>query len=236
MPFGQLPIKCRNGNGWLIDENKKSWVNLKANSKSITKTLIDISVEDDTLRTKVAKRMQEYASYNEINKSKNKSKSELVEELETRFPEFVVENYTFDEKSSYDKPLDVSYTLKAEMEDPSLIYIQPLIDGIINENPFVRETRTAPIDFPYQIHQVVLAKMTVPVGYEAELPESVILALPENAGKFSFISREANNRISLKCDIVLSKTNFNAEEYAYLREFFETISAKTTELIVLNKI
>jgi len=68
-----------------------------------------------------------------------------------------------------------------------------------------------------------------------ELPQAKILALPANAGRFTFSVTQAGNLLNVVSNFQINKSIFSQTEYPNLREFYNQVVAKQTEQIVLKK-
>ncbi len=104
------------------------------------------------------------------------------------------------------------------------------------ENPFKVASRIYPVDFAHPSEDVYICNFIIPEGYAVEeMPKSVVLTLPENAGKFTYMLQISGNRIQVMSKISIGKQVFYAEEYDYLKQFYAALVAKQAEQIVLKK-
>ena len=108
--------------------------------------------------------------------------------------------------------------------------------GTITENPFTRESRDSPIDFAYKQSYLVVVKVNIPEGYNVELPESSIINLPDGAGQFRFIAKQLGNVVNIQSKLSISKNFFSSSDYLHIKEFYDLVSARKKELIVLEKV
>ena len=235
LPFGKLPIKCRNGNGWQVDREKKGWVDLKNGSKHAITSMINFEITEENLKVEIMQQNKDYAGFSRIDEVNKLSDEEFKEKLAGDFIDFEVSDIEISNKG-YSKPFSIKYKLLKEHEGEDIIYIQPVLMGTLTENPFTREIRDAPIDFAYQQSYLVVVKIIVPEGYNVELPESSIINLPEGAGEFKFITKQIGNVVNIQSKLTISKTFFSNSDYLFIKEFYDLVSAKNKELIVLEKI
>ena len=81
-----------------------------------------------------------------------------------------------------------------------------------------------------------MCKITIPEGYTVdELPQSKVLMLPGNAGKYVYNVANTGNSITLLSNFQINKSLFLQTEYPNLREFYNQVIAKQAEQIVLKK-
>ena len=112
-----------------------------------------------------------------------------------------------------------------------------MVTGRFNENPFKSESRAYPVDYPYPSNETYMLTLNIPEGYAVdELPEDMVIALPEQAGRYTFTTKQRGNTIQLTSRLKIGKMKFYAQEYPHLRQFFNMIVTKEQEQIVLKKI
>ncbi|TRX51408.1 DUF3857 domain-containing protein [Fulvivirga sp. M361] len=234
LPFGQLPLKCRNGNGWLVNDGGGKWLDLKANSKYVETTVIKTEIKEGELVTHVQQREADYAAHSFLRKIRNSSEEEYSKTISAAFSDAEVKNFHVSE-IDLSQPVEIEYDVVREGNDADVIYIQPIITGSIQSCPFTRESRTSHIDFPYTQSRRVLAQITIPEGYQAELPEAAIYKLPDGAGAFIFNVQQQGDQVHVVSTLTIKKTMFSTEEYTSLKRFYEMVSNKNQELIVLSR-
>jgi hypothetical protein len=106
-----------------------------------------------------------------------------------------------------------------------------------SKNPFASAERVLPIEMPYATNETYIVNMEVPEGYTIdEFPKSVRMSLNGDEGMFEYIiGKTSANSFQLRNIIKLNKTDFDAEDYNSLREFFGAIVAKHAEFVVFKK-
>lgn len=116
------------------------------------------------------------------------------------------------------------------------MYINPIITGQLDENPFKTEKREYPVDFGNPQEKMYLCKIVIPDGYEIEeLPKQKVIMLPGNAAKFAYSVTSTGNTINVMSSFQINKSLFLQTDYPNLREFYNQVVAKQTEQIVLKK-
>ncbi|MEQ8880412.1 MAG: hypothetical protein RLQ12_12300 [Cyclobacteriaceae bacterium] len=235
MPFGVLPYRCLNGNGWMVSEAGGQWVNLKENASTTSSVNCNMSVAEDKIHTKVNVEHRDYSSMNTFSKYKRVGEEEYTSDLAKSFDEWEFSNFTLN-TSKFIDTTKFEFEISRELDDPGIIYLQPITYGTILENPFVREERISPVDFPYKNRNVVIAKIEVPENYVAELPQTAIVKLPEGAGRFTYSASQLGSTITILSNFELSKQDFSPDEYGYLRQFYQMAADKNNEVVVLKKV
>ncbi|NOT74507.1 MAG: hypothetical protein HOP08_06220 [Cyclobacteriaceae bacterium] len=116
------------------------------------------------------------------------------------------------------------------------IYLNPYLVLQEESNPFKSETRIYPLDMGSRMARTVVTSIEIPEGYKIdELPKSMVIALPNKHATFYTQASIVGNSVYLTCTMKINKIIFNANEYPALREFFERIVAKKSELLVFKK-
>ncbi len=235
LPFDELPLKCRNGKGWLVHEKNSRWIDLKRNSSYKKTSLIDFKIDENNISVNINQQLKKYASYTKIDELNESTESEIKEDLTSKYIDYELIKVEVNNKG-YSTPLTLHYEFRQALEDHKVIYLQPLFMGAINENPFSRETRDAPIDIPYQQQFNVITTVEIPEGYAVEVPEQSLIKLPNEGGEFRFIIHHKGNKITLSSSLKINQTYFVNTEYASIKQFYDLVSSKNNELIVLTKL
>lgn len=240
IPFGILPERCLNGEGFAISKTHSGWIKLNPTIKSRTVTSSDLILDaDGLLKGKLAFRREGYAAVSTRHDYHKNGKDEYQKSvLSGKTWEVVGTDFKIDEELN--KPVEESYDLVLNdiaSSTGSQIYFNPIVAGQIVENPFKSEVREYPVDFTCPSERVYSAKIVIPEGYAIEeLPQTKIFALPGNAGRFIYNVGFAGNTVNVTAILTINKALFVQDEYPQLREFFNLIVAKQSEQIVLKKI
>ncbi len=81
-----------------------------------------------------------------------------------------------------------------------------------------------------------MCKIAIPEGYVVdEMPQSKVISLPQNGGRFLYNISQNNGVINLTCIFSVNRTLFTQTDYPLLREFYSQVVAKQAEQIVLKK-
>ncbi len=139
-----------------------------------------------------------------------------------------------------DKTKNTVVSFDFEMEDEALsmdiLYIDPMLFGKIEKNPFLKSKREYPVDFGYLTEQTVMGNYIIPEGFEVEeLPKNLALALPDGGGRFSYFCSESEGKIQTVSKLIINKAVFTAESYHQLKDFYHRIVQKHGEQIILKK-
>jgi hypothetical protein len=240
LPFGQVPVRCLNGEARLIDYSGESnWGVLKpkiATSKQITAKL-ELN-EDGDLKGMLMIRRLGYAALNQREKINLLSKDNYLEGFEADNPEVEVEDYRVNFKDEIDKPLQEIFKIKMLLTDglTNKIRINPFFFDRLKENPFKLKARKYPVDFGYARKNNFALSIKIPDSYKVtQLPKTIAISLPNDGGLFIVNSDQKENVISLFVRFHIKRQVYLAEEYDALKEFFKQIALAENSIIILEK-
>ncbi len=134
--------------------------------------------------------------------------------------------------------VNVGCTIKgAAQVNGDFIYLNPVLLPAYDENPYKLEKRNYPVDLIHPWKENYILNLTIPEGYVIEeLPEPVLLVLPEKGGRFNFqVKKTDETHIQLVSKVDIKQLYFTQEEYPGVKKFVDLIVEKQGEQIVLKK-
>ncbi|WP_181304913.1 DUF3857 domain-containing protein [Rufibacter sp. XAAS-G3-1] len=239
LPFGMLPLRCLNDQGWVLQAPAGKWVPLTGVEKNVqlvsgrlkiqpngevTGTLTEDYLGVPALRARSAIRSKGQETY--------------LKEFANAGPDWVREGIKIQNLENLQEPFKKEYQLNrtGDSAPSSLLYLSPMLTHGQDENPFKLATRQFPIDFGTPVEETYMFTYQLPEGYELEeVPQSSAVTLPGNAAKFSYMTQMVNGQLQIISRLNINKTFFEASEYGNLREFYNRMVAKHAEKIVLRK-
>lgn len=239
-PFGMLSFECLNGEGMVAVKDRLQWVTLLSQEKNISmyQASMSISTEGEIAGTLDVSKSGYLAVYdrNFFNTNGEKKFSENQKEA---LKNWNVEELKWENMDNQKEALKVSYKVGSADQvqvNENMMYLNVLLSLGQNNNPFAIEKREYPVDFGCPVKDVYVFTYDIPQGYTVEsLPESMKIALPEQAGTFRFMATASGNKISLNSQLQLNKSFFPQNEYETLRAFFNEVTKKHAQQIVLKK-
>lgn len=231
LPFGVLPKKCLNSNGWLLGEAGGKWVKLKSKAEYGSTTLVTYSHSAGEMNVDYAVKYTGYAAIQESAKVKD-DETKYEENLASIFPEAELSDT---ELNTDENDMIVKFHTTKSI-DGDILYIQPIQYGSELENPFKREERMSLVDFPYGISESVIIKIDIPDGYTAEMPEQMNVSLPNNGGRFLYTATVMGGQVNIMSAFQLKQTEFTPQDYPILKQFFDIATNKNKEMVVLKKL
>ncbi len=236
---GMLPERCLNGSGFVISKEGYQWAKLQTTTKSRTVVNADLTLNGSgELKGKLQIDRGGYDALASRKRYHSKEESEYVKD-------FIGSRAWEISKTEIGNAKDINQPLKETHElvvnehvvsTPEALYFNPVLLNRIEDNPFKLEAREYPVDYSSPFERIYMSRISIPEGYVVdELPQAKILALPANAGRFTFSVTQAGNLLNVVSNFQINKSIFSQTEYPNLREFYNQVVAKQTEQIVLKK-
>lgn len=240
--FGELPKRARNWQGRILrPDGTSDWVNLMPTSQAEELLNLNVSLNPDgTLKGKNLRLFsglsaKEYRDeYLEINPQ------DYVQMLEKNKGDIIIENLEKENEKEIGEKLKEVYEF--ELPDGiekigNKILLKPFLFAAIEENPFKADERSYPIFFDYPSRQVKVVNIRLPEGFKVEaMPESTITKFNNGACTYQFTTMQSGNFLRFESIFDLKTTVYGQQDYAMLKEFFDHIVEKETEVIILSKI
>ena len=240
LSFGELPFRALNQYGRLFDfETASYWEDIKVNSFATEQLIARLKLDDGIkLSGTVNHKLSSYPS--QIKKIRyDENKSLYLEKLKNEYRFTTINNHKVIQGSKrsefFEEELDV--TLDEDFVGDK-IFFNPFLFKFFDENPFKLQNRTYPIDFGY--------KMVYNYGLEIdlkdklkviELPKSINVGLPNNAGSLIFTIQEENNIIKAFMRLRFNEPIYDVGYYPYLKEFMNKyIEIQNNSVVVLQRL
>jgi len=252
--LGQLPIRAVNINALVLNKNSGTIIPMKNPNVNKRKFIGEytIDLETNTVQGTCKGRLEGFAAvkYRQSLDDQNEEADEDNQDLESEeeedeeFEDVQVENEfvitSAENVFNLDKPIgyeaeEKNYKMLSKIGDE--LFIDADLDMGINKNPFTDEKRVFPTFYNYKQDWVSVSKLTVPEGYEVKsLPENVSLALPDNLGKFKYVTSQKDNVITVQYIFKINRDYFLDNEYLGLKQLYNLIITKQKEKIILAKV
>ncbi|WP_020596856.1 transglutaminase domain-containing protein [Spirosoma panaciterrae] len=238
---GMLPVHCLNGTGRLVHSSASRFVSLLPTEREGNTYTGSFTISDDGEITGTFQQSQVGYSALKARKSfASEGKTKYLEGLQKRRPIWQIEKVDFSGADWNSSSFNTDYTFSipdACGRAGDRLYLRPMLTEGHGINPFKEPERLYPVDFGYAKEETFVATYTLPQGYQVEeMPKPVSMALPENAGRFTYqIGINTENKLQVVSRIMLRKPMYFAEEYPNLRELFSRIVAKHAEPVILKR-
>ena len=240
LSFGEIPFKCLNHYGRLLDfKNGSQWVDIKVEKYSTIQHQINLGLTEEG--NFIGNINSRYTGYHALPKKRAyySNPSEYLEDFENKHELIDVIEHTV--KSNGKADVKFQETFKIEVNDlnivEDIIYLDPFIFKFFTENPFQLQQRTYPIDFGYKDSFMYSFEIDLNNLYNIiETPKNITVKLPNNSGEFRFATKVLDNKLTLHFKIDFKKSLYSAQYYNSLKEFMaKVVDTQTKTLIVLKK-
>lgn len=237
---GVMHPRLLNGDGWLVDENTGRWVSLEPKRPTVEKSFAQIEfTEDGDCIAQLRKSLITYHYLSWKNRFDGfESEAKYARALQQDFDEVIVGDYS----ASYDEDKmkvteKYSLDLTARMEDlGNEVILNPFVFSANIENPFKAEERISPVDLRYKsgITRTILIKL--PPGMRAsKLPYPTNISMEDGAAQFGFQVSQNESQLTISYQIVFTKSEIPARDYAAFKSFYSLMIDKLNESITLSK-
>ncbi|WP_308990706.1 DUF3857 domain-containing protein [Mariniflexile litorale] len=237
-----LPIRTLNWEGRIVrDDKSSSTISLypKEKSKNIV-TIIANLKQNGNLEGAIRIAKTNYSAMTYREQYLETDKSQYLEKLENEYGGMEIDEFEVKNEMDLSNPVMESFkfTLEGQVDViADKLYFSPLFFLKTKENPFKLEKREFPVDFGYSSSSRYMISVDLPEGYRVEvIPESVILALPDNLGAFKYNISVIGSKIQLVIDAEMNQAIISPIYYEALKEYFSKMIEKEAEQIVLTKV
>lgn len=237
-PFGELPYRCLNGYGRVMDfENDSYWYDIEPRVNAKTVAYVNLILnEEGNIQGKIKKVSSGYNAYSKRQNYSSKTEDEIISEFENDFNNLTVINYTLENKNDIDKPLTEIFEVELNYDDgTNKIYFNPFFIGNFEGNPLKQEDRLYPVDFGYKRKYMLHFKLEIPDNYKIEsVPKSSSLKSSDNGISYILKSKKYENyKYTLYSNLNIGKTLFHNQEYQVIKNIFnEVIISQNTHLVI----
>lgn len=239
LPFGEVPLRCLNDDGRVLDFKKGSyWEPIKPRFNTTERAQINLVFnEGGNLEGSLKTFKTGYFGLKEKKLISGKSKDDYLDSFEEKHPNIEVVSVNTEGLDDNDAAIKNTYEIEVELnENSNTISINPFVYDRLTINPFKLKERKYPVDFGYKRTDSQLINIKIPEGYKVKsLPKKVGFSLPAKGGRYVLNVYEKEGEISLFMKHGIHKKIYSNEEYYYLKEFYNRIIKSQEQLIVLEK-
>lgn len=229
---GEVPEEYYNGEGLLIVDDKPKWIPVRGSSPSVRKCSIELDeFEAPTLRGEM--RLTLSGIYR--TEMKKRVLGDVPSDWRQILPITSNAQLTFLEESSdlESDPMEIRFRIEVDLEETGSSYLLSavLFDDKI-DNVLKKKRRRYPVNFPdvWEESYTCLVHLDTN-GYEVNLPESGNYTLPNEGGKFVFLTNQLMGGTVLRSVVKVEKTTFSTGEYPALRRFYDLISDRHSSFV-----
>lgn len=237
-----LPIRDYNWQGILVDSENMIWKIIDIKEPEQCQNMYSMKAtlnEDGELQGEFRARYTKHGAYQFRRNFVSKNLEAYISDHETKHDGIEISNYEAQNTNNYEGYVTESFDFNHENSSDIInekIYIRPMNFLRLQSNPFVEDSREYPIDFGYPSKETYNITIEIPEGYEVEsMPDPTIIQLPNNLGGFKYLLDYQNRQIQLSINFEIAKAMISAENFEFLKEYFNQVVIKESEQIILKK-
>ncbi|MFC4722116.1 DUF3857 domain-containing protein [Geojedonia litorea] len=237
--FGELPFRCLNQYGRLLDfDDGSSWIDIAPDKVSVVHHKAELSLDDNSLISGTIDSKSTGYHAMPLKESFFGNPKAHLDHYENKFTNinFLDYNVSTTDHSSFD--FDESFKIEYQTEQVSNnLYINPFIFKFFTENPFKLQERSYPIDFGFKDTFAYNMKIIHSDAFEAvEIPKEEMFSLPNNKGTVTLSSKAQGNEIMVYFKISFNDALFDPTYYNALKIYLgKIVDIQKNALIVLKK-
>lgn len=232
----RIPARCINEKGLIIQKNKVEWLALDASETSELKTDLRIMLlTDNTIMADIVVKATEFEAHRLRNMFSEKR--EIVhEKLESSGFEIIDSTIIFKNQQEKELPFMLSYSQSGKSEViNNNIYLTPMLNTVIKDNPLKQKERTYPVDLIYPVSNTFTSTITIPQGYKVVSTPSP-LRISNQLFDLNYQVQEGEDSISITFSYYFKKAVYNAADYSKIQHYFGEIVKKGNERLILKNV
>lgn len=239
LSFGEIPLRCLNGLGRLMDFKEGSkWLDIEPSSA--TNIFYQANLNIDSNGTILGNIKSKRTGYHALTQKKAyfPNPDTYIENLENKYPYIEISDHEVTDEDITSPDFKENYNIEYIYDESggNNIYLNPFFIKFFNENPFKLQERTYPIDFGYKYSCTYVFKLQLNDNFTVtEIPKGINLVLPNKAGQVLFSTKKVGKTLNLLFKISFNKAIYEPEYYPYLKEFMSKIVGIQNNSIILLK-
>lgn len=232
-----LPPQMMVDRGLVVYKDGYSWLDMTKACKGHETTTLIGEVKTDGSIVGMSDKYY-YYQYSLLSKENRKDKDSVVvvEKLGNKL-QATIKNYTVDGVDSISQTLNEKFEFeKPGQSNGDIIYINPFVFAIWDENPFTQEKREVPVELPCMSTEYINVSLVIPEGYDIEeLPGTVQIQNADKSITCLIAFKKNDNILTASYSYRVNRMFFATDEYEGLREVYEHIVNKCNEMIAIKK-
>ena len=242
LPCGVLPQRCLNRVARLITKKPEDsrWVDLAPALRRVHYQQVALALDaQGGLTGKVHDEHGGYSGAEARARLASQGEKKYLAAAAQRHESWTLSKPTLAQTDNVEKPLVLDYEFAQPAEGPAAagsLYLSPLSEFGLGQNPFRREQRDFPVDFGLAQDETLVINLTLPAGYElAAVPKPAVVDLPESGGRFMCSVAATPGAVTLTSRLTLRNAVYSAEQYPNLRELYRLMLEKQGEKLIIQK-
>ncbi len=240
LPLGMLPKRCLNGTGRIVGTPNFDEIKIVPAQKYSVSFLYTLTVNPDkNLSGTVNKTYKGYAAAEKRDNIKKTGEKEYITKFIENADDSEIAEVNYTNLNDISKPVKENYKMTTSADVTfagNMIYLTPLLNERIKDNPFKLDERKYPVDYAYPYYEKLIFQYTIPEGYEpVEKPENTAFSLPGRTAQFQYQVSAAGNIVQIISIFKINKPVFQYDSYKSLKNFYDLVIKKQNEKIIFKK-
>lgn len=222
LPFGSLSPSTVNAKGLVISEKEPRWIALEYGDKANFKCTAEITLDNKgSLEGAIELHRLGFSAFHYKNSYYPNTINSYKEEVADKHPSWMIDEHevSIEEEKVVEH---LSFNTEAEFNEPlEDIYFKLIFFQQTTNNPFKLDARKYSVSLYEPAYEALVYNITIPEGYEVQsIPENLSIRVPGNKCSYLYSCATEGNIIRLTSIFKVNKTEFNQDEYHYLKEFW----------------
>ena len=242
-PYNLLSVQDLNEVGFLVTSPPK-WITLE--NRKPTKKTMNITIDytqKDVPNYQITHIYQQYFAlyYRRTLKNAKDTTAYFTNALDTLLEDYTLDSMKVENVKEFEKPfktymeLTIPQTDLAENEE--FLYLQPHVLHDYAENQFKANTRQFPVDYGTPFESTIRISVKLPEGYEVvDMPKSKSAELGLGIGRFTYQIQKTGDNLVISSKLKMVHSLISAQLYPELKDFYDIIVSKHSEVITLKKL
>lgn len=236
--FGQIPFRCLNQYGRLLDfDNGSQWVDITIDEYSIAQYSYQLNFdENQVIKGEVAYNSRGYNALSD--KKRYLNSPNAIDAFINEYSEIEISDFEIVDTEKTGAEFKSKFNVEMNPDVvANTIYINPFLFKYFTENPFKLQERSYPIDFGYKDSFSYRIQFKIDDAYQIkELPESVKVALDTNKGSLVMTAQQDENTVNIYFKLMFNRSIYGFNYYSSLKKLLgKVVDIQKNSLIVLEK-
>lgn len=239
-PMGVLRSESLNKTGLIVDAVNPQWIDIIPDRASSLTMVKGTMTPEGYLSANYRTRERSYSAvFTRDQIAAHENYDFMKENFSDDLPDIEIEAITTKNEENAYEALECQFDFKlpnSAISGGDMLYFQPVLFPPFDENPFKVEKREYPVEINFPFEDRYVMELQLPEGYVVEeFPEAISMSLPEKGGQYQLSFKTIpGNKILINSYLVITQLEFQPEEYASLKNFFDFMIEKQEEQIVLR--
>ena len=240
LPLGMLPKRCLNGTGRIVGTPNFDEIKIVPAQKYKESLIYTLKINpDENLSGTVNKTYNGYAASEKRDDIRKTGEKEYITKFIENSDDSEITEVSYTNLNEISKPVKENYKITTSADVTfagNMIYLTPLLNERIKENPFKLDERKYPVDYAYPYIEKNIFQYTIPEGYvPIEKPENIAFSLPGRTAQFQYQVSAVGNVIQIISIFRINNPVFQYDSYKALKKFYDLVIKKQNEKIVFKK-